>query len=210
MNLNIEKYLYSIDQSFASKSQRDISLIYGMIFTALFGLSYALFWDGSEAEYQEVLVERKAIEKKLNQDKHYLTLHPESEIQAIQDQIDNININTLAMKDNNAYIKFKIEKISELYYDEAAWGRYIDSISENAKRYGIKLKLLSNKLSKDNNKFGHVLNIQVSASGKYQKVLHFINAMEQGDLVIDIHDFNLSATETLNIDINSSVWGITR
>ena len=210
MNLNIEKYLYSIDQSFASKNQRDISLIYGMIFAALFGLSYALFWDGSEAEYQEILVERKAIEKKLNQDKHYLTLHPESEIQAIQDRIDNINIDTLAMKDNNAYIKFKIEKISELYYDEAAWGRYIDSISENAKRYGIKLKLLSNKLSKDNNKFGHVLNIQVSASGKYQKVLHFINAMEQGDLVIDIHDFNLSATETLNIYINSSVWGITR
>ncbi len=210
MMFNIEKYLYTIDQSFSKKNPRDITLIYGMIVATLFGLSYTLFWESSEQGYQDVLTQRKAVEQKLNSDKQYLAFHPESEIQTIQDQIENINHETFMVKDSNAYIKLKIEKIAELYYDEAAWGKYLDSIAENAKHYGVKLKMLANKTANDKNKFGHVLNIRISASGKYQKILRFLNSMEKSNLVIDIHDFNMIATETLDVDINSSVWGITR
>jgi type II secretory pathway component PulM len=57
MNLNIEKYLYAIDRSFSQKNERERMLIFGMIAAALFGISYLLFWESSEKEYQAVKVE---------------------------------------------------------------------------------------------------------------------------------------------------------
>ena len=39
-------------------------------------------------------------------------------------------------------------------------------------------------------------------------MIKFINAMEQSDLVIDLHGLDLKAEEKLKIDVNSSVWGI--
>ena len=209
MNLNIEKYLYAIDQSFAQKNERERMLIFGMIAAALFGISYLLFWESSEKEYQSIKTQSEASLKRLNIDKQYLAMHPENEIQKIADDITMINNKAKVVRNDNEYIKFKIEQISELYYNEAIWGKYIDSIAENAKKYKIKLKSISNQLSSDQSKFGHVLDIQISASGHYRNIYKFINSMEKSDLVIDIHDFNLSASETLDIDINSSVWGIT-
>ncbi|OQX58774.1 MAG: hypothetical protein B5M52_04795 [Helicobacteraceae bacterium 4484_230] len=209
MNLNIEKYLYAIDQSFAQKNERERMLTLGMIAAVLFGISYLLFWESSEKEYQAVKAQSEKSLKRLNVDKQYLAMHPETEIQKIADEITMIDNKAKVVRNDNEYIKFKIEQISELYYNEAVWGKYIDSIAENAKKYKIKLRSLSNQLSTDKSKFGHVLDIQISASGNYRNIYKFINSMEKSDLVIDIHDFNLSASETLDIDINSSVWGIT-
>ena len=209
MNLNIEKYLYAIDRSFSQKNERERMLIFGMIAAALFGISYLLFWESSEKEYQAVKVESEKSLTRLNVDKQYMAAHPESEIQKIANDISVINDKTKVVRNDNEYIEFKIEQISELYYNEAIWGKYIDSIAENAKKYKIKLKTLSNQFSTDQSKFGHVLDIQVSASGNYRNMYKFINSMEKSDLVIDIHDFNISASKTLDIDVNSSVWGIT-
>jgi len=209
MKFNIEQYLYPIDQSFASKKQSEVIMIYGMIAFVLIMFSYMLFWDSAEQEYQQIKKDRIAVEKKLRADEQYLAMHPESEIKRIEDQIEMIKSQTLAVKEQNEYINFKISQISELFYNEKAWGKYIDSISENAKKYNIKLALLSNKKAKGQEKFGHVLDINVMASGQYDQMLKFINAMEQSDLVIDLHGLNLSAKQKLEVDVNSSVWGIT-
>jgi hypothetical protein len=115
----------------------------------------------------------------------------------------------LAAREKNEYISYKISQISELFYNEEAWGKYIDSIAENAKKYHIKLTILNNKRALDREKFGHVLDIKVFGSGEYDNMLKFINAMEQSDLVIDLHGLKLSAKQELELDVNSSVWGIT-
>jgi len=209
MKLNLEQYLYPIDQSFSSKKPRDVMMIYIMIAVVLVAFSYLLFWDSAEAEYQKIRKERAAIEKKLTADETYLKQHPESEIAQIENQIGEIRQQTAAIKDQNEYINYKISQISELFYNEKAWGKYIDSIAENARKYHIKLALLSNKRAKDKEKFGHVLDINLYASGRFANMIKFINAMEQSELVIDLHGLNMSAKETLEVDINSSVWGIT-
>jgi hypothetical protein len=209
MTLNLEQYLYPIDQSFANKKQKEVIMIYGMIAVALIAFSYLLFWESAEQEYQQVKKERIAVEKKLRADEQYLTLHPESEIQRIDTEIKAIKAETLAVKEKNEYIDFKISQISELFYNEKAWGAYIDSISENAKKYHVKLALFTNKRSPEKAKFGHVLDINVFASGQYANMVKFIDAMEQSNLVIDLHGLDLRAKETLELDVNSSVWGIT-
>jgi len=209
MKFNLEQYLYPIDQSFATKKQSEVYMIYGLIAAALIAFSYLLFWDSAEQEYYQIKNERMAVEKKLRADEQYLAIHPESEIQQIEDQITAIKLETLAVKEKNEYINYKISQISELFYNEEAWGKYIDSISENAKKYNIKLALFTNKRSLEKQKFGHVLDINVYASGDFSNMLKFVNAMEQSDLVIDLHGLNMTAQEKLELDVNSSVWGIT-
>ncbi|WP_345970868.1 hypothetical protein WCX72_03240 [Sulfurimonas sp. HSL1-6] len=209
MKFNLEQYLYPIDQSFASKKQGEVYMIYGLIAVALVAFSYLLFWESAEREYLQVKQERIAVEQKLRADEQYLAMHPESEIKQIEAQIEAIRMETVATQEKNEYINFKISQISELFYNEEAWGKYIDSIAENAKKYNIKLALLSNKRAIEKEKFGHVLDIKVFASGQFDNMLKFINAMEQSDLVIDLHGLDLRAKEKLELDVNSSVWGIT-
>ena len=46
----IEKYLYDIDQSFAQKSEKDVKLIYMMVFVVLVMFSYLVFWESAEKD----------------------------------------------------------------------------------------------------------------------------------------------------------------
>jgi Tfp pilus assembly protein PilO len=209
MSAMLEKYLYDIDQSFAQKSDKDIKLIYMMVFVVLVMFSYLVFWESSEKGYRDALAASQAVEAKINTDKQYLMMHPESEIVRLDQQITQLNSDLVSLKNENAYIKTEIEKIPELFYDEEIWGEFIDSITENAKKYSVKLNFFANRLADDKTKFGHVLNIEIQAEGSYQDMVKFINAIEKSKLVVDLHDIDLEATDKLNLDLKLSVWGIT-
>jgi len=113
------------------------------------------------------------------------------------------------MKDNNAYIKNKIETISSLIYDERAWGEYLHSISKNAKTYNIKIHKFINTYALNNQSFGHILNIEVTSYGNFNNTMKFLNSLEKSDLVVDIHALNVKAQNNLDTDLKISVWGIT-
>ena len=115
----------------------------------------------------------------------------------------------LAFKDNNQYIKTKIEEISSLIYDEQKWGKYLLSISKNAKLYDVQILDLSNKYTEKNTSFGHVLDINIKTTGDYKNTVNFINSLEQSDLVVDLHDLDIEANEGLDSKLDISVWGIT-
>jgi hypothetical protein len=209
MSNSIENYLYQLDNVFAEKDEKEILMIYAMIFGALFALSYLLFWDASEKDFKTAHAKVVQVQKNITTDKNYLNLNPESKIASIENQTENTKLQFAETQENNEYIKFSIEKISELYYDEQTWGAYIDSIAEDAKLEKIKLIELSNHLTEEKDAFGHVLDIHIRAQGKYKNILKFINKLEQNDLVVDLHDFTFIAEEELNIDLKISVWGIT-
>ena len=136
-------------------------------------------------------------------------MNPESKIVSIENQTKNTKLKLADTQENNQYIKFSIEKISELFYDEQTWGGYINSISRNAKAENIKLIELSNSFTDEKEEFGHVLDIFIKANGNYKNMLKFINKLEQNDLVVDLHDFSFKSEDQLNVDLNISVWGIT-
>ncbi|MEA3521367.1 MAG: hypothetical protein U9R50_00165 [Campylobacterota bacterium] len=205
----IENYLYLIDNAFAEKDEKEILMTYVMIFGGLFALSYLLFWDAAEKSFKTAHAKVIQVEKNIATDKNYLTINPESKIVSIESKTNNIKTQFSQTQENNEYIKFSIEKISELYYDEESWGQYINSISKHAKAEKIQLLELSNKFTDEKEDFGHVLDITIKAHGNYKNTLKFINKLEQSFLVVDLHDFSLSAEEKLNIDLNISVWGIT-
>jgi hypothetical protein len=210
MKLQIEDYLYSLDQSLAQKSERDKMMLYIMIFASLFALSYLLFWQSSEAGFKISHEKAQKAENDLNIDKQYLAANPPERITQIEQETVEIEKQHVLYVQYNSYIKEQLEQISSLYYDEKVWGSYLDSVSHYARAYNVKLAKFGNRLQTDNSSFGHVLDITISSESPYKNTLKFINALEQSQLVVDLHDFNIVADEKLKGDLNISVWGIVR
>jgi hypothetical protein len=209
MKTGIEDLLHRIDYSFKEKGQKDIYMTYAMVFAVLFAISYLFFWESSFENFETKNQEIIAVETNINNDNLYLKYNTEAKIAQLEAETLQANNEMIVNKDNNSYIKNKIETISFLIYDERAWGEYLHSISTNAKKYDVKILNFTNKLAKTNASFGHVLDITVKSTADYKSTLNFINSLEQSDLVVDIHDFNITADNVLNSDLNISVWGIT-
>lgn len=209
MKPNIEDYLQKIDASFKEKSKKDVYMTYTMIFALIFAFSYLLFWDSAEAEFKTKRAQVVGIESKIAADRQYLQLNPPSKIASIENEIKAANNEMLAYKDNNQYIKTKIEEISFLVYDEQTWGEYLHSISKYAIKHEMKILEFNNKFAQKEESFGHVLDIKVNSDGNFKNTLKFINSLEQSDLVVDLHGLDIQAKENLNSDLNISVWGIT-
>ncbi|MDD5052750.1 MAG: hypothetical protein PHO27_08495 [Sulfuricurvum sp.] len=208
MKFQLEDYLYAWDQSLGKKNERDKTMLFVMIFAALFAFSYLLFWESSEASFQVSHEKALQIESSLNADKQYLTMFPEEKITQLENETQVIEQQHTLYIEYNTYIKEQLDQISSLYYDEKVWGAYLDSISKFARSYNVKLTQFGNTLTTDNSSFGHVLDISISSEAPYKNTLKFINALEQSYLVVDLHDFNITADEKLKGDLNISVWGI--
>ncbi|WP_321777967.1 hypothetical protein [Sulfurimonas sp.] len=209
MKINIEDYLQRIDASFKGKNQKDIYMTYIMIFALIFAFSYLLFWESSQSGFEKKNTQITSISSKINVDKIFLQQNPKVKIVLLDRDIKNLNAKLVLNKANNAYIKSKIETISSLIYDERAWGEYLHSISTNAKKYNIKIIDFTNEYAKNNNSFGHILDITLNTTGNYKNTLRFINSLEQSDLVVDIHALDIKAKKTLSTELFISVWGIT-
>ena len=209
MIISLEKFLQKIDVSLMQKSKKDIAMIYIMIFATPFTISYLFFWDTSLHEFEKKNGQITTVNNKINQDNLYLQYNPPSKLIKLDQDIQNANSMIITTKDQNEYIKHKIETIVELVYDERAWGEYLHSISTNAAKHHIVLNDFTNKLVDKKKSFGHILNVNIDANGNYIDALKFINSLETSNLVVDLHDINIIAKENLNFDLNLSVWGIT-
>lgn len=209
IKINIEDYLQAIDSAFTGKTQKDTYMTYIMVVAVIFGFAYSLFWDSSLETFETTRASVVSLDKKINSDERFLQLNPESKIVQLDKEIAGINQAMIVHKDNNLYIKRKIETISSLIYDERTWGEYLDSISKNAQKYNIKIKQFTNKYAATDSSFGHILDITISSSANYKNTLRFINSLEQSELVVDIHGLSIKAQKRLNTDLNISVWGIT-
>lgn len=209
IKINIEDYLHTLDAVFSNKTQKDIYMIYVMVVALIFAFAYSLFWDSSLESFERTRANVVSLDAKINTDEMFLKFNPESKITQLDQEIAKVNQEMTVHKDNNLYIKRKIETISSLIYDERTWGEYLDSISKNAQKNHVKIKQFTNKYAATDSSFGHILDITISSSGNYKNTLRFINSLEQSELVVDIHNLSIKAQKRLNTDLNISVWGIT-
>jgi len=208
MKINIEDYLHKIDSLFKGKEQKEVYMIYILIVAGIFGFAYLLFWNSSFEGFKRTRANVIRLDKQISSDQQYLAKNPKTKIAQLDREIKKLNNEMLQEKKNNAYIKSKILTISSLIYDKRAWGAYLDSITTNAQKYHIDINNLTDKYAKVGNSFGHILDISINAEGDFKNSVEFINSLEQSDLVVDIHDFNLTADKRLTSDLNISVWGI--
>ena len=210
MKFNIEDYLYSLDQALSLKSERDKMMMFIIICGSLFALSYLFLWESSEASFKTSHEKAIQMGSALTSDKNYLEANPIERIAQIEQETVAMQMEEQHYIQYNSYIEDQLEQVSSLYYDEKVWGGYLDSISEYARAYNVKLVAFGNTLTMDNSAFGHVLDITIKAEGAYKNTLKFINALEQSYLVVDLHHMDLVADKKLTSDLNISVWGIVR
>ncbi len=208
MKFNIENYLYKLDNALIPKSKKDLYLIYMMIAAIAIGVSYVLFFTPSRQELVATHAKVTQIQKLIIADKVYLSVNSQVMLSNLDKKITSLKEKYLIYKNNNAYIKSQINKISFLFYNQKTWGKFLNSISINAKLYNVKLLKYNNIYIKHSTAFGHVLNINIQASGKYQNTLKFINSLEQSFLVVDVHNISMVAKNKLFTDLNLSVWGV--
>lgn len=210
MKINIEDYLHKIDLALKEKSKKDIQMIYIMVAAGIFAFAYLLFWDSSFDKFEKTRKSVISLQNKIAQNQSYLQMHPESMVVQLDTQIQKLQKDVEQLKAKNQYIKNKIETIPFLIYDAATWGEYLDSITTNAQKYGVKIDTLENNIMNNQDAFGHVLDVHIQGFSTFKNMLKFINSLEKADLVIDLHDFNISSQDhkMLFADLNLSVWGI--
>ncbi len=211
MKVSVEEYLLNIDNAFKDKAKNEIYMTYFMIFGVILAFSYLLFWDGSEKDFNKTKKDVVAITKKISADKLYMQQNPKIDISRLNQAIQKAKDEAKAFKKNNDYIKEKIKSISELKYDKKAWGKYLHTISTNAKKYNVKILDFTNTFGNTDSSFGHILNITLVTSSNYKNTLNFINSIEQSNLVVDLHSLELknSLDNKLSGEFKISVWGIT-
>jgi len=209
MKVNIEDYLHKIDSFFNDKTQKDTYMTYIMIFAVIFSIAYLFFWDNSFNEFNKTRRAVKSLQSNIDMDGRYIKINPEGKIAKLEQDIASINQEIIQVKDDNGYIKNKIENIASLIYDERTWGEYLHSISKYARNRNIKIINLKNSYADNNSSFGHILDISIQSLGSYKNTLNFINDLEQSELVVDIHGLTMKANKKIVTDLNISVWGIT-
>lgn len=206
--MSVENYLQNTDIYLKSKSQKDIYMIYIMIFSVIFIFSYLLFWNHAKAIFQEKNEQINQIVSYIDVDKTFLKLNPQSKIATLDKEIEKIKSNLKVYEKNNAYIKSKINTISALIYNDKTWGKYLHSISKNASKHNVKIIDFTNTYVKKDSNFAHILDIQLNITAKYEDTLRFINSLEQSDLVVDIHKIDIKVAQKLETALYISVWGI--
>lgn len=209
IKLMIEETLQKIDIFFKEKSQKETYMVYIMVL-AIFGAIAYPFYESSDKEFKTIKEKVTDVTTKIDTDKIYLKTNTEATVALLEGDIKNLENELITQKEQNRYIKDKIDAISSLIYNEKAWGEYLNSVSIHAKNHNIKILNFINTYSLNNEAaFGHVLDITLDITGNYIDTVKFINALEQSELVVDVHDLDIKAKEKLNTKIDISVWGIT-
>ena len=102
-----------------------------------------------------------------------------------------------------------IKDFKSLLYTKNNWSKFLHTIAIDAKKNNLKVHSISNQYYDQNGTFAKVLDVDIKVQGEYNRILNFMNKLEQTELVANISKVTLEATDdTPKADIKLSVWGI--
>ena len=153
--------------------------------------------------------------KKLLDEKNYLASVSRDNnetfmIQKVQSEIDNSKVLLERTVLTNAYVDEKLKELSYLLFNDENWAKFLNSITQLAKQYAIDIKVIENKINEPSiQKIEQILNLKVNFNGNFHNTMKFINAIEESELVVDIYDFNCTAShKNIEGQLNIAVWGM--
>ncbi len=209
----IEDFLERLDNYLEDKKQSEFYLMVVAV-VAVFGLiSYSYLIPLTEKELKKDLKIKRDLERKIDSEKAYLasvTVNGDQrfKIKQLQTEIARLKTRYRDLKEINEYSDYQIQTLSELLFNEKNWAKFLDSITQKAKKNNIDISLISNKFINNKDSFGHVLEIGVDCEGSYKNMIRFMNEIEESELVVDIYNIDLESNRTINANFKVSVWGI--
>ncbi len=213
--MNNQGIFGKLDESFAQEQDKNKMYIIFVSIAILVG--YIIFDSVNPiaTDYLSTsLTNNQTLTSNLNKEKAYLqSVQRNGDKQwAIKNIKREIQLETKKyneVKDTNSYIDKKIRELSYLLFDDKNWANFLDSISETAKKFNVKVLKIKNKINKiTKNKPQQILNLEVSLKGNYHGVVKFINALEESVLIVDIYNIKLEGKSSVEGVINIAVWGL--
>lgn len=222
---SIDTILTQLDDFFSAKNQNEKYIIMALPLIVFGFLSYQLISPMTEEIVASKYSEMQALENKLTEDKSYMEREtrnndPEFFIKALQNEINLIKQDQLAVQNTRLYIDDKIKnEASFIVYNQQNWATFLNSISQRAAETGFKITYLNNALEDHNStKLSKVLTIDVNGSGSFPKIMNFIDSIERHQLIVDIKqarlgDQNLTvlpmdAHEGVPAKLQIEIWGV--
>ena len=208
--------LEELDHYFENKKESEKWLMIALVAFVFGYVLYTYLFPYAEERYKQTQVQKEQIIKKIAEERSYLnsiTVNGDRNFYVKKYDRDIANRKKW-IKDYEgkiALLDSNFQKLSEILFNKESWANFLESISDRANENEIELLSLSNTPVDQKESFGHVLEIGISCTGQFNKMLKFINDLEQSKLVTDVYHTNIyvdSETGSVFSDINISVWGV--
>jgi hypothetical protein len=209
----IENTLERLDNYFEEKKDTEFYLIIFMIVAAFGYLSYGLLIPMTDKMLKKDMATKRSLEGQIRSYESYLrsiTVNGDRryKIKKLQKEIAQLKTGYKDLKELNEYFDYQIMTLSEMLFNEKNWAKFLDSLTEEAKKHHVKIAMISNKFVDNTKNFGHVLEIGIDCSGKYKDMVAYLNAIEESDLVVDVYEIVMESEKTITASLKVSVWGI--
>lgn len=211
------RWLGWIDDYFHEKSRFEKFALFILLGLLIGYFLHIFFVDDARKVHYRARGELTAIEHRIAESQSYIDSisndgDVEHSLQKMDEQITQEKNNKGNFDKKLTIIDQNLKELSGLLFNKENWSEFINSITSKARQNDITIETLSNKYVDNNGSFGHVLEIGVKCRGSFDKIIGFMNDMEQNTLVTDIYRSDIRLADdgsgSLLSDINISVWGV--
>ena len=185
-----------------------------MLFVLIGFLFYAYLFPVTESMLKRTTQTAQSTVKKLNDEKAYLASasrdgDPMYLVKQVRNELENAKLLLEKTTYTNAYVDNKLQELSVLLFNNKNWAKFLDSITELAQKNSVQIKVIENKINEPSlQKIEQVLSLKVDFSGSFTNTMKFMNAIEESELVVDIHDLNCTGHKNVEGEFNIAVWGM--
>ncbi|ACZ12059.1 hypothetical protein [Sulfurospirillum deleyianum] len=211
---SIDAFLNKIDLYFRDKKESEVYLIFAMLFVLFAFVSYSYLSPVTDTMLKRTMRDANEIEKKLRDEQAYLaSVSRDGDetflIKKVKSDIENAKVLLERTTHTNLYIDTKLRELSYLLFNNENWAKFLDSIAHLAQKYSVRIKVLENKINEPNlQKIEQILNLKVNFNGAFTNTMKFMNAIEESELVVDVHELNCTGKKNIEGEFNIAVWGM--
>lgn len=210
-NLNNNQNIFEkIDNYFYTKKSSEATIAMAGILIMAGFISYQFVYPLTDSTLSRTQSSVTNVQQKVNTEKNYLNTHTNSILQALKNDLvrkNRVLENTIY---KISYVDSTLTELSYLLFNDKNWAKFVDNISELAKKYDVDIQMIKNKFFEPTfQKISHVVEIDISSKAKFNNVIKFLNAIEESKLVIDVHEINMEKPDhMLDSNFKIAVWGM--
>ena len=213
--INFDNTFDRIDRFFINKKKSETLLIFLLIFVFVGFFLHSNVFPITDTKLKQTTRMSQHINKKLLDEKAYLASvsrdgNENYMIERTKQDIENARVLFEKTHLANSYVDEKLKQLSYLLFNNKDWANFLNTITLLAQKYAIHIKVIDNKVNEPNiQKIEQILNLKIEFNGDFYNTMKFVNSIEESELVVDIYDFNCTATKkNLEGIMNIAVWGM--
>jgi len=211
---SLDTLLDKIDLYFQGKKSSETYLLFAMAFVLVGFLFYSYLFPVTEKMLNQTMRNAKEVEKKLHDEQAYLaSVSRDGDatflIKKVKSDIENSKLLLEKTTYTNNYVDSKLKELSYLLFNDENWAKFLNSITQLAQKYSVKIKVIDNKVNEPSiQKIEQILTLKVDFTGSFANTMKFMNAIEESELVVDIYELNCTGKKNIEGQFNIAVWGM--